>query len=125
MKRHPVGSFAVLCFGLTIVGASLLAWVWPRIDLVGAWLISINVISFLTYGYDKMVAGTQHTRVPEAILLALALCGGTMGALLGMTIFRHKTVKTSFRRKLWLVIAIQVALVVAYVIWIKPAIAKR
>ncbi len=71
-----------------------------------------------------MVAGTQHTRVPEAILLALALCGGTIGALLGMTVYRHKTIKASFRHKLWLVIVIQVALVVAYVIWIKPAIAR-
>jgi uncharacterized membrane protein YsdA (DUF1294 family) len=124
MKRHPVASFAALCFGLTIAGAALLAWFWPRMDIVWAWLIAINAITFLTFGYDKMIAGTQHTRVPEAILLALALCGGTIGALLGMPVFRHKTIKASFRRRLWLVIVIQVALVVAYVIWIKPAIVR-
>jgi uncharacterized membrane protein YsdA (DUF1294 family) len=124
MKRHPVASFAALCFGLTIAGAALLAWFWPRIDIVWAWLISITLITFLAYGYDKMIAATHHTRVPETILLALTLCGGTVGALVGMPVFRHKTIKTSFRRKLWLVIAIQVALLVAYVVWIKPAIAR-
>jgi len=124
MKRYPVGCFAGLCFGLTIVGVSLLVWYVPSFDVLWAWLIAINVITFLTFGYDKMIAGTRRTRVPEAILLALALCGGTIGALLGMSVFRHKTIKTSFRRRLWLVIAVQVALVLAYMIWIKPAMTR-
>ena len=124
MSRNPVGFFAALCFGLTVVGAALLAWVWPRIDIVWAWLIGITVITFLTYGYDKLIAGRRRTRVPEAVLLALTLCGGTLGALAAMPVFRHKTIKSSFRRKLWLVIVAQIALVAAYLLWIKPAIAK-
>lgn len=83
---------------------------------LAAWLLGISVVTFLTYGYDKVVAGAGPTRVPEIILLGLALIGGTFGALLGMLVFRHKTGKNTvpFRVSLAAVIAAQV---VAAVIW--------
>lgn len=83
---------------------------------LAAWLLGISVVTFLTYGYDKAVAGAGPTRVPEAVLLGLALIGGTFGALLGMLVFRHKTGKNTvpFRVSLAAVIAAQV---VAAVIW--------
>ena len=66
------------------------------------WLIAINVIAFLVFGADKLLAKMKATnesvrRVPERTLFLLALLGGALGALLGMKVFRHKTLHTSFR----------------------------
>lgn len=74
------------------------------------WLLSITAVTFITYGYDKQIAGSSRRRIPENSLLLLALCGGTLGALAAMAFFRHKTQKRPFQIKLFVVIIIQVAL---------------
>jgi uncharacterized membrane protein YsdA (DUF1294 family) len=106
-------------FALAIAAAVVLA-LGLHLDPLLSWLIGINVITFLAYGYDKWIAGSRRTRVPERTLLLLAFTGGTAGALLGMSFFHHKTIKTSFRRKFWLVVGVQIAVVVAYLVWIRP-----
>jgi uncharacterized membrane protein YsdA (DUF1294 family) len=117
---QPAIRFGLATFGLVVlVGSGI--W-WARVDPVLAWLMSVNLIAFLTYGYDKAIAGSRQVRVPEVILLALALAGGTLGALAGMQIFRHKTRKTSFRLRLWLIAAVQVTLIALYFVVIRPAI---
>jgi len=78
-------------------------------------LASINVIAFLAFGWDKRLAETHQRRIPERTLLALALFGGALGALLGQQVFRHKTQKQPFRTLLWLCAA---ANVVAAVLWL-------
>ena len=78
-------------------------------------LASINVIAFLAFGWDKRLAETHQRRIPERTLLALALFGGALGALLGQQVFRHKTQKQPFRTLLWLCAA---ANVVAAVPWL-------
>ena len=57
----------------------------------------INIITFFVYGLDKLKAVNHWWRIPEAVLLGLALAGGSVGAYLGMIIFRHKTLKPLFR----------------------------
>ena len=70
------------------------------------WWLALNVATMLVYGYDKAIAGGPRRRIPERTLLALALLGGSPGALLAMGLFRHKTVKVPFRRYaiLWTVL---------------------
>ena len=51
----------------------------------------ISLIAFLSYGWDKYRARKRRWRIPEAFLLALGLLGGSVGALMGMNLFRHKT----------------------------------
>ena len=104
---------------LAIIGTVLLHFV-VGVDPVLSWLVAITVVTFLTYGYDKLIAGSGQTRVPEKVLLALAFIGGTLGALAGMWLFRHKTAKESFRLKFWLVVAAQIVVLVVYFVWIKP-----
>lgn len=88
--------------------------------LLGA-LAGINVATILLYGYDKAVAGGARSRVPENLLHALALLGGSPAALLSQTVFRHKTVKTSFRRVYWLIVVLQLAVIIAAVwYWRRP-----
>jgi uncharacterized membrane protein YsdA (DUF1294 family) len=115
----PAYRFAILTFGLTLILCLILA-LGLRWDPLFSWLLAISLVTFLTYGYDKSIAGSGKTRVPENILLALAFLGGTIGAILGMVIFRHKTAKRSFQLKFGLVILLQVIIIFAYYLWLKP-----
>lgn len=60
---------------------------------IAAVLIGWNVMVFLIYGYDKLVSktGKANLRIPERALLLQAFFAGSLGALLGMLLFRHKT----------------------------------
>jgi uncharacterized membrane protein YsdA (DUF1294 family) len=124
MKTRPVPFFAVITFGLTIL-ATILLWQYVSFDPVWSWLIAISAIAFFTFGYDKAIAGSKRTRVPEGILLALTFFGGTIGAVLGQIVFRHKTIKASFLVKFWILIAVQVALIVLYMLYIEPGPLRR
>ncbi len=58
------------------------------------WLIAmcvLGLVAFLAYGFDKRKAKKHHFRTKEALLLGLGFFGGSVGALLGMNVFRHKT----------------------------------
>jgi uncharacterized membrane protein YsdA (DUF1294 family) len=61
------------------------------------YLILINLIAFLAFGVDKYKAIHHKWRIPEAHLFLLAFLGGSLGALLGMLIFHHKTRKPAFQ----------------------------
>ncbi len=80
-----------------------------------AWLLAaINLAAFAAYGLDKRLASAQRLRIPEIVLLGLALLGGSPGALAGMLAFRHKTRKVSFRVWFGLIVAAQAAALVAF-----------
>lgn len=106
--------YSMIGFG-TAVALTALLW-FGRFTASGvtAWLIAINVTTILLFGYDKAIAKGRRQRVPERVLLLLALSFGAIGALVGMTLFRHKTAKAMFQIKFWLVVVIQVLLVWAY-----------
>lgn len=57
----------------------------------------MSVIAFFMYGADKMFAVKDMRRISEAVLLLIALVGGSIGALLGMIVFRHKTRHLKFQ----------------------------
>ena len=58
---------------------------------LAVWLIAINLVTFAVYGADKRRARRGAWRVPEKTLFLLPLLGGSVGALLGMRVFRHTT----------------------------------
>lgn len=64
--------------------------------------IAANLIAFVQMAIDKRLATKQKNRISEAQLIAPTLFGGIVGVLLGMMLFRHKTVKKSFQLKLFL-----------------------
>ena len=74
------------------------------------YLIAINVVTFLVYGLDKWKAKRDAWRISESTLLLLAAAGGSVGALLGMQIFRHKTKHVKFTVGVPVILLVQVAL---------------
>ena len=122
--RGIVSRVGAVAFGLAIIVALLMHWSAPSLDIVFCWLFAITIVCFLAYGYDKTIAGTELLRVPEAVLLALAFAGGTLGAFAGMRYFHHKTAKAEFQGKFWLVLALQIVLIVIYVGWLRPALQR-
>ncbi len=60
------------------------------------YLAVINFTTWVAYGLDKGRAKSGKWRIPERTLLLLALAGGSLGALAGMIMFRHKTRKPKF-----------------------------
>jgi len=62
-----------------------------------SYYLVINGITFFVWGFDKFRAKLQQWRIPENTLYALIILGGGVGALLGMTVFRHKTRKPKFK----------------------------
>ncbi len=74
------------------------------------YIITINIISFLTYGFDKYAAIKNKQRIPEKVLILLSIVGGSIGSILGMIIFHHKTKKIKFITLNPLILIIQVIL---------------
>lgn len=74
------------------------------------YLLIINVLAFVCYGLDKLKAKRNAPRVSERWLLLLALIGGSVGAWLGMLVWRHKTKHAKFRFGVPILLLLQVAL---------------
>ena len=88
-------------FGPAVTAAAIWAVVGGGGLFIGlpfyiAWLLGGTVATLALYGYDKRQAGRSGWRVPERLLMVLALLGGVIGAWLGMAIFRHKTRHPAF-----------------------------
>ena len=76
-----------------------------------AYLLAINVATFLVYGIDKLKAKRAKWRISEATLLLLAAAGGSIGAWLGMKVWHHKTLHMKFRYGVPLILLLQIALI--------------
>ena len=79
-------------------------------------LVIINVVTFFIYGIDKWKAKKSKWRIPEATLLGLAVIGGSIGAWLGMKVWRHKTLHKKFRYGVPAIIIIQLAVSAYYIL---------
>ena len=75
------------------------------------YLIVINVVTFTVYGIDKLKAKQGSWRISEATLLILTVIGGSIGALLGMKVWRHKTMHKKFKYGLPLILITQIILI--------------
>lgn len=76
------------------------------------YLIGINILAFVVFGIDKYKAIKKKFRVPEKTLFLLAVIGGSIGALAGMFVFRHKTRKWYFRIGIPVILGVQILLLV-------------
>ena len=80
------------------------------------YLAAINIVTFVLYGIDKRKARRSKWRIQESTLLLLAVAGGSIGALLGMKVWHHKTLHKKFKYGIPAILIAQVAVVVIYYI---------
>lgn len=78
------------------------------------YLVLINIAAFIMYGADKHKAKKGQWRIPEKTLIGVAALGGSIGAVLGMRLFRHKTKHPKFYIGVPVIILLQIAAVVVY-----------
>lgn len=79
-------------------------------QLLGLYLLLINLIGFVLMGVDKRRAKRDQWRISEKTLFLPPLLGGTVGAILGMRVFHHKTKHWYFRYGLPALLVLQLAL---------------
>ena len=84
------------------------------ITLLIVYFASVNMIGFALMGIDKYKAKKRAFRIPEATLFIVALIGGSIGSILGMYAFRHKTRHRSFVYGMPAILVLQVILAVAF-----------
>jgi len=82
------------------------------------YLVVINIIGFLSMGGDKKKAIAHRRRTPEKRLFAYALLGGSIGCLLGMSVYRHKTKHLKFTVGMPAILIVQLLIAAAAVIYI-------
>lgn len=80
--------------------------------LIIAYFIVINIVGFASMGIDKAKARKHAWRTPEATLFSIALLGGSIGSMLGMQTFRHKTKHWYFALGMPVIALLQLALAI-------------
>lgn len=65
-------------------------------QIFGIYLVLISIIGFLLMGIDKYKASKEKWRIQELTFMIISFLGGSIGILIGMTIFKHKINKKKF-----------------------------
>ncbi|MDO4293835.1 MAG: DUF1294 domain-containing protein [Eubacteriales bacterium] len=89
------------------------------IFILALYAIIVNIIGFAAMGIDKRRARRKAWRIPEATLFLIAALGGSVGSILGMYFFRHKTLHRSFVLGMPAILAVQIALL-CYLLFASP-----
>ncbi|MBQ5439656.1 MAG: DUF1294 domain-containing protein [Clostridia bacterium] len=82
--------------------------------IAAVYIVLINISAFIVYGIDKAKAKQNKWRIPEKVLIIFAILCGSIGAILGMIVFHHKTRKPKFYVGVPIIIVLQIALTVLY-----------
>ena len=82
------------------------------ITIIAVYLVIANIAGFASMGIDKKKAEKKQWRTPEATLFLIAAIGGSIGSIIGMRHFRHKTKHWYFVVGMPLILIIQIALVI-------------
>lgn len=81
-----------------------------------AFLVVVNTIALTAMYIDKCYAKRKsRKRISESRLISFALLGGSLGALIGMNLFRHKTKHIKFKFGLPTIFTLHILLVYLYI----------
>lgn len=86
---------------------------------IGIYLAVTNLVGFAVMGIDKKKAKKRAFRIPEATLFLIAIIGGSIGSIVGMRVFHHKTRHWYFAYGMPAILVLQIALVI-FLIFFSP-----
>ena len=78
------------------------------------YLLLINALGFVLMLADKFRAQNKMRRTPEAVLMGIAILGGSLGCLAGMYSIRHKTKHIKFTVGVPLILVVQILLIILF-----------
>ena len=78
--------------------------------MIAVYLAAVNIIGFALFGIDKRRAVRHAWRIPERTLFFIAIIGGSIGCILGMQVFRHKTKHIKFVIGMPVILVVQILL---------------
>lgn len=78
------------------------------------YLMLINILGLLSMYLDKYFAKKNMYRISEKILILIAIMGGSVGSMVGMYKFRHKTKHSKFTIGLPAILGMQVLILIMY-----------
>ena len=84
---------------------------FDKYKILIVYLLIINFATLIAFGIDKINAVTHRSRIRIVTLLGLAFAGGSIGALLAMYFFRHKTKQDYFAVGVPLIIVMQIVVI--------------
>ena len=87
-------------------------------EILLLYLLIINAAAFILMLADKRKAQKNAWRIPESTLMGVAAAGGSLGGLLGMQVFRHKTKHPKFSVGIPVLLALHIVLLA----WLIPKI---
>lgn len=82
------------------------------ITLLLIYFTAVNILGLFLMGLDKHKAKKHLWRIPESTLFIIAVIGGSIGCIIGMYAFRHKTRHWYFVFGLPVILLIQIGIVV-------------
>ena len=82
------------------------------IKILLVYLLIVNALGFILMLVDKIKAKKNLWRIPEATLFLVAAIGGSIGSLLGMYTFRHKTKHIQFIVGMPLILAAHIVIAI-------------
>ena len=85
-------------------------------EIVLYYLLTINIFTMYTFFLDKSKAKNHKWRIKERTLFLLSIMGESLGALLGMKLFKHKTKHWYFKYGIPAILVIQIALMIYLII---------
>ncbi len=85
------------------------------IGIIAGYLLMMNLVGFAVMGIDKKRAVKRLWRIPESTLFIIALIGGSLGSIIGMYFFHHKTRHWYFVYGMPLILLVQIAAVLALI----------
>ena len=82
-------------------------------EVIIIYFAGVNLLGFLSMGIDKKRAKNHEWRISEAVLFFFAIIGGSIGSLLGMKLFRHKTKHKKFTIGIPIILVLQIGVIIA------------
>ena len=85
-------------------------------DYLLIYLIIINALGFTLMLADKQKARKNMWRIPERVLLGVAILGGGVGSLIGMHLLRHKTKKEAFYVGIPVILLLEIIMIAIWIL---------